>query len=174
MDVVNGAARYQLRLLGRPTHRATVQVTLVGPRPHENTPVVRRPDSVSRSQSAAAGIQRPLVRRFIGPQKLLVRALRRSGRLLYYERHTSPTVPAPGAGTGRGHRAREERDVDSACAPDITTTKGLRDRAILDVLLDRALRRCSVAALTDGRSPGAFTPGATVAARHANTPERSV
>jgi site-specific recombinase XerC len=53
--------------------------------------------------------------------------------------------------------------------PDITTLKGLRDRAIIAVLLGCALRRCQVAALTDGRCSGAFTLEATVAARHANT-----
>jgi hypothetical protein len=41
------------------------------------------------------------------------------------------------------------------------------------VLLGRALRRCEEAALTDGRCSGGFTPEATVAARHANTPELS-
>jgi hypothetical protein len=35
-------------------------------------------------------------------------------------------------------------------APDITTTKGLRDRAIIAVLLGCALRRSEVAALTMG------------------------
>ena len=57
-------------------------------------------------------------------------------------------------------------------APDITTTKGLRDHAIIAVLLlSRALRRPDLAALTDGRSAGGFTSEATVAARHANTSE---
>src|ERR1035441_6846735 len=46
-------------------------------------------------------------------------------------------------------------------APDITTTKGLRDRAIIAVLLGCALRRSAVAALTDGRWSGGFTPAAT-------------
>jgi hypothetical protein len=36
-------------------------------------------------------------------------------------------------------------------APGITTAQGLRDRAIIAVLLGRALRRCAVTALTDGR-----------------------
>jgi len=56
-------------------------------------------------------------------------------------------------------------------APDIATTNGLRDRAIIAVVLGCALRRCAVAARTDGRCSGAFTPEATVAAQHANTPE---
>jgi hypothetical protein len=37
----------------------------------------------------------------------------------------------------------------------------------------RAFRRREVAALTDGRCSGGFTPEATVAARHANAPELS-
>ena len=37
-----------------------------------------------------------------------------------------------------------------------------------------ALRPSAVAALTDGRSSGGFTPQATGAARHANAPEASV
>jgi len=53
-------------------------------------------------------------------------------------------------------------------APDITATKGLRDRAIT------AQRRSAVAALTDGPGSGGFTPEATVAARHADSPELSV
>jgi hypothetical protein len=53
-------------------------------------------------------------------------------------------------------------------APDITTTKGLRDRAIIAVLL-YALCRSAAAALTDGRSSGGFPPEATVAAPRANT-----
>jgi hypothetical protein len=39
------------------------------------------------------------------------------------------------------------------------------------VLLGRALRRSEVAALSDGRCSGGFTPKATVAARRANPPE---
>src|ERR1019366_5427968 len=58
--------------------------------------------------------------------------------------------------------------------PNISTTKGMCDRAIIAVLLGCALRRCEVAALTDGRCSGGFTLEATVAARHANTPELSV
>ena len=55
-------------------------------------------------------------------------------------------------------------------APDITTTKGLRDRH------HRRAPRLSPAPLrvgapTDGRCSGGFTPEATVAARHANAPE---
>jgi hypothetical protein len=41
-------------------------------------------------------------------------------------------------------------------------------------LLSRALRRSEVAALSDGRCSGGFTPEATVAARRANAPELSV
>jgi hypothetical protein len=46
-----------------------------------------------------------------------------------------------GAGTGRRHRPREEREVDRGQAqalldpPDITTTRGLRARAVIAVLL---------------------------------------
>jgi len=50
----------------------------------------------------------------------------------------------------------------------------LRDRAIVAVLLGRALRRPAVAALADGRCSGGFTPEATAAARRANAPELSV
>jgi len=53
-------------------------------------------------------------------------------------------------------------------APDITTTKGLRDRAIIAVPLGRALRQCNVAARTDGRSLGGFTPEVIVATPRAN------
>ena len=50
--------------------------------------------------------------------------------------------------------------------------KRLRARAIIAMLLGCALRRSEVAALTDGRCSGGFTPEATgVAARHANTAE---
>ena len=59
-------------------------------------------------------------------------------------------------------------------ALDITTTQGRRERAILAVGLGGAQRRPAVAALTDGRSSGGFTPQATGAARHANAPEASV
>jgi len=58
--------------------------------------------------------------------------------------------------------------------PEIATTHGPRDRAILAVLLGCTLRRCAVAALTDGRCSGGFTLEATVAVRHANTAELSV
>jgi integrase len=44
-------------------------------------------------------------------------------------------------------------------APDITTTKGLRDRAITAVLLGCALRRSQVAALTDGALFGRIHAG---------------
>jgi len=50
-------------------------------------------------------------------------------------------------------------------------TKRLRERAIVAVLLGCALRRCAVAAPTDGRCSAGFTPEATAAARHADTPE---
>ena len=53
-------------------------------------------------------------------------------------------------------------------APDITTARGLRDRAIIAVLLGCALRRSEVAALTMGCS-GGLTVEATVGARYANT-----
>jgi len=87
---------------------------------------------------------------------------------------------SPGAGTGRRHRAREEREVGSAsgparlAAPDIAIAQRLRDRASsIAVLLGRALRRSEVAALTDGRfrSSDAFAVEATAAPRQANTPE---
>jgi len=55
-------------------------------------------------------------------------------------------------------------------APDITTTKRLRDRAIIAVLLGCVPRRSAVAALPDGRCSVGFTPEATVAARPANAP----
>jgi hypothetical protein len=50
----------------------------------------------------------------------------------------------------------------------------LRDRAILAVLLGCALRKCAVAARTDGRCSGGFTTEATVAARHADAWKPSV
>ena len=56
-------------------------------------------------------------------------------------------------------------------APDITTTKGLRARAIIAVLLGCALRRCEVATLADGRSSDGFTAEATGRRTHANTPD---
>jgi hypothetical protein len=42
------------------------------------------------------------------------------------------------------------------------------------VLLGCALRKCAVAAGTDGRCSGGFTTEATVAARHANRSHLSV
>jgi dihydroxyacid dehydratase/phosphogluconate dehydratase len=51
---------------------------------------------------------------------------------------------------------------------------GLPAPAGYTVLLGCALRPPAVAALTDGRFSGAFTPEATVAAPHAITPELSV
>jgi len=56
-------------------------------------------------------------------------------------------------------------------APDSTTIKSPCARAIIAVLLGRALRRCDGAALTDGRSSGAFAVEATVAARRAIAPD---
>jgi len=56
-------------------------------------------------------------------------------------------------------------------APYISTTKGLRARAIIAVLLACALRPSAVAALTDGRYSGGFTPEATGDARCANAPD---
>jgi hypothetical protein len=44
-------------------------------------------------------------------------------------------------------------------APDITTTQGLRARAIIAVRRGCALRRCEVAALIDGRSAGRMHAG---------------
>ena len=67
-----------------------------------------------------------------------------------------------------GLREPEPPPVDLRNARD-----WLRDRAIIAVLLGCALRRCEVAALTDGRSSRGFTLEATVAARHANTPDLS-
>jgi len=85
-----------------------------------------------------------------------------------------------------GHRPREGREVDRcargelAFAPpgaihsrtrrDVTTTKALHARAIIAALLC-VLRRSAAAALTDGRPSCAFTPAATAAAWHADTPE---
>jgi len=50
-------------------------------------------------------------------------------------------------------------------APDIATTQGLRDRAIIAVQLGCALH---------GRCSGGFTPEVTVAVGHASTAELSV
>jgi len=57
-------------------------------------------------------------------------------------------------------------------APDI---RGLPTRAIIEYRAARpcAARRSAVAARTDGRYSGGFTPGATVGARHVNAPELS-
>src|ERR1039458_4866110 len=52
--------------------------------------------------------------------------------------------------------------------------KELHDPAIIVVLLGSAPCRFTVGALTDGRSPGGFTPEATVAARRGNTADASV
>jgi hypothetical protein len=49
--------------------------------------------------------------------------------------------------------------------------EGLRERAIIAVVLGCALRRSQVAALADERCSGGFTPEATVAAPRANTPD---
>jgi hypothetical protein len=62
-------------------------------------------------------------------------------------------------------------------ALDITTTQGLRDRAITAPC---SARRCALQAVRGGgahrwaRPSGAFTPEATVAAGHANSPDLSV
>ncbi len=84
--------------------------------------------------------------------------------------------------SSRRHRPREERSGNWLSlkpaqallnAPDISTTQGLQDRAIIAVLLGCALRRSEVAALTeaDRRCSGGLTPEATGAARRANTAE---
>src|ERR1039458_6149406 len=52
--------------------------------------------------------------------------------------------------------------------------KELHDPAIIVVLLGSAPCRFAGGALTDGRSPGGFTPEATVAARRGNTADASV
>src|ERR1039457_6732695 len=76
---------------------------------------------------------------------------------------------AKSIGVGAGNWLALKQAQALLNVPDITTLKGLRDRDIIAVLLGCALRRCQVAALTDGRCSGAFTLEATVAARHANT-----
>ena len=69
---------------------------------------------------------------------------------------------APTLSAGRPPSGRPSRLPN---APDITTAKGLRVRAIIAVLLGCALRRPDVAALTDVRSTAGFTPEAMGDAR---------
>ena len=70
--------------------------------------------------------------------------------------------------SGRIHAGGDGRRTARGCAGRkasvagyIATAKGLRERAIIAVLLGCALRRCAAAALTDGRGSGRFTPEAT-------------
>jgi len=95
---------------------------------------------------------------------------------------------AAGAGTGRRHRARKGREVELASGPATGSRSGTNRRSrtrwtsrppsgcapALSSPCCRALRPCAVAARTDGRYSGGFTPEATGAARHANAPELSV
>ena len=74
---------------------------------------------------------------------------------------------ATGAGTGCRHRARENREVESASGPATGSRSGRSARCAL-------CRSAAAAALTDGRYSGGFKPEATVAARRANPPELSV
>ena len=66
--------------------------------------------------------------------------------------------------TGRKRRAVRRAGIPLRSGandppPHIATTKGLRDRAILAVLLGCALRKCTVAARTDGRCFGRIHGG---------------
>ena len=74
-------------------------------------------------------------------------------------RSGSVAHPGPGAPERAGHRDRQ------------TAARQRHHRAVPPGC---ALRPSAVAALTDGRSSGGFTPQATGAARHANAPEASV
>jgi len=77
--------------------------------------------------------------------------------------------PASGAGRGRSRSASGPRHHRRAARlVRRTGPRWLRARAIIAVRLGRLPRRRDVAALIDGRSSGAFTPEATVAARHGN------
>jgi site-specific recombinase XerD len=51
-------------------------------------------------------------------------------------------------GVRAGNWLTKEQAQDLICAPDITTLKGLRDRAVLAVLIGAGLRRSEVAGLT--------------------------
>src|ERR1017187_8879986 len=63
--------------------------------------------------------------------------------------------------------------VDECAAPRPAGHQGPARPRHHRLLLGCALRRSEVAALTDGRSSGGFTPEATVAAPHADTAEAS-
>jgi site-specific recombinase XerD len=62
----------------------------------------------------------------------------------------SPSEKRQVDGSAHGELASLKQAQALLNAPDITTTKGLRDRAIIAVLLGCGLRRSEVAALTMG------------------------